>query len=100
MAAGQGLGQAQAQGRARAAKTGQIFWKYKNYKIPISRNAENEISYPYQLEEGASDQHIALELLKKKGFDISLVEDAINVCELLKKIDVKDSDELVYLFGR
>ena len=67
--------------------------KYKNYKIPISRNAENEISYPYQLEEGASDQHIALELLKKKGFDISLVEDAINVCELLKKIDVKASDE-------
>ena len=45
------------------------------------------------VEEGASDQHIALELLKKKGFDISLVEDAINVCEILKKIDVKDSDE-------
>jgi DNA mismatch repair protein MutS len=67
--------------------------KYKNYKIPISRNAENEIIYPYQLEEGASDQHIALELLKKKGFDISLVEDAINICEILKKIDVKDSDE-------
>jgi DNA mismatch repair protein MutS len=67
--------------------------KYKNYKIPISRNAENEIVYPYQLECGASDQHIALELLKKKGFDISLVEDALNICDTLKKINSHDSTD-------
>ena len=39
--------------------------KYKNYKIPIKRNELNEIVYPYKLQEGASDQHIALELQKK-----------------------------------
>jgi len=66
---------------------------YKNYKIPISRNAENEIVYPYQLECGASDQHIALELLKKKGFDHDLVEDALNVCDTLKKINNNDNSE-------
>jgi DNA mismatch repair protein MutS len=64
--------------------------KYKNYKIPISRNAENEIVYPYQLECGASDQHIALELLKKKGFEHDLVEDALNICDTLKKINSDD----------
>ena len=67
--------------------------KYKNYKIPISRNAENEIVYPYQLECGASDQHIALELLKKKGFDAGLVEDALTICDTLKKINSNDSDK-------
>ena len=58
--------------------------KYKNYKIPIKRNELNEIVYPYKLQEGASDQHIALELLKKKGFDIELVDDAMSVCQQLK----------------
>ena len=58
--------------------------KYKNYKIPIERNDLNEIVYPYKLQEGASDQHIALELLKKKGFDLELVDDAMSVCERLK----------------
>jgi DNA mismatch repair protein MutS len=67
--------------------------KYKNYKIPITRNTENEIVYPYQLECGASDQHIALELLKKKGFDVGLVEDAINICDTLKQLNSNDSDE-------
>ena len=59
---------------------------YKNYKIPIERNADNEIVYPYKLEEGASDQHIALELLKKKGFENELVDDAISVCNKLKSL--------------
>jgi DNA mismatch repair protein MutS len=67
--------------------------KYNNYKIPISRNTENEIVYSYQLECGASDQHIALELLKKKGFDAGLVEDAINICETLNQLNSHDSDE-------
>ena len=58
--------------------------KYKNYKIPIKRNELNEIIYPYKLQEGASDQHIALELLKKKGFDLELVDDAMAVCQKLK----------------
>ena len=71
--------------------------KYKNYKIPIERNDLNEIVYPYKLQEGASDQHIALELLKKKGFDLELVDDAMSVCERLKlsnqEVEEAEADE-------
>ena len=66
---------------------------YKNYKIPIERNEHNEIVYPYKLQEGASDQHIALELLKKKGFDSDIVDDAILVCEKLKLSNQQDKNE-------
>jgi len=66
---------------------------YKNYKIPIERNEHNEIVYPYKLQEGASDQHIALELLKKKGFDSDIVDDAILVCEKLKLSNHQDKNE-------
>ena len=54
--------------------------KFKNYHIPITRNEQNEIVYPYKLSEGHSNQHIALELLKNKGFDSEIVDYAINVC--------------------
>ena len=54
--------------------------KFKNYHIPITRNEHSEIVYPYVLKEGHSNQHIALELLKNKGFDSEIVDYAINVC--------------------
>jgi len=69
--------------------------KFKNYKIPIVRNDVNEIEYPYKLEIGASTQHIALELLKKKGFDDELVDNAISICNTLKTDNLKKSNETV-----
>lgn len=59
---------------------------FKNYKIPIKRNENNEIIYPYLLKEGFSTQFIALELLKKKGFDTKLVDRAIEVCQEVSKL--------------
>ena len=35
------------------------------------------ISFSYVLEKGISDQHIALELLRDRGFDASIIDDAI-----------------------
>ena len=67
--------------------------KFKNYKIPIVRNDVNEIEYPYKLEYGASTQHIALELLKTKGFDQELVDNAISICNSLKESDVSNTDD-------
>jgi len=58
---------------------------YKNYKIPSKRDDENNIVYPYLLKEGISNQYIALELLKKKGFDHDLVNRAIDVCQSITK---------------
>jgi len=69
--------------------------KFKNYKIPIVRNDVNEIEYPYKLEIGASTQHIALELLKKKGFDDELVDNAISICNTLKIENLEKQKETV-----
>jgi len=54
--------------------------KFKNYKIPIERDENNQIVYKYKLEEGVSNQFIALELLKKKGFDNDIVDVAMEMC--------------------
>ena len=39
--------------------------KFKRYRIPFIRNSNGEIQYTYQLEEGVSEQNIALEMLQK-----------------------------------
>ena len=59
--------------------------KYVNYKIPITRDKENNIIYPYKLYKGKSEQFIALELLKVKGFDNELVNNAMNLCKKLEQ---------------
>ena len=58
---------------------------YKAYKIPISRNENGDIVYDYKLLPGVSDQFIALELLKTKGFDKGIVSRAQEVCEKIGK---------------
>lgn len=52
--------------------------KFVNMKMNV--NIKNqEISYPYKISPGFSRQYIALELLKKNGFDPDVVEDAIAI---------------------
>lgn len=41
---------------------------YKNYKVSVSINADGSLSYPFKLEEGVSDQHIALDILRNEGY--------------------------------
>ena len=65
---------------------------YANYKIPITRDEDNSIIYPYKLIKGISDQYIALELLKQKGFDNSLVERALSVC---KNLDLRNNKKVI-----
>ena len=57
--------------------------RFTNYKIPIVKNKKGEIKYTYKIQEGVSNQFIALELLKKKGFDQKLVEKAQKICSKL-----------------
>ena len=70
--------------------------KFRNYKIPITRDENNNIVYQYKLEPGISNQFIALELLKKKGFDKNIVTEALDICEQLKKhqnyLEIKSKD--------
>lgn len=42
---------------------------YENYKVTVERNEDGSFHYPFTLEQGPSNQVIALELLKQDGFD-------------------------------
>lgn len=51
---------------------------FKNYKITVDKENDN-IKYPYKIQEGYSKQHIALELLSHKGFDKNIINRAIEI---------------------
>lgn len=59
-------------------------FKFKNYKIPIVKSS-NQIIYPYKITEGVSKQFIAIELLRQKGFDSEIIENALKICKKLQK---------------
>ena len=57
--------------------------KFVNYKIPIEKD-NNKIIYPYKIIEGVSRQFIAIELLREKGFDQEIIENALKICKRLQ----------------
>lgn len=67
---------------------------FENYKMVVDRNENNDIIFPYKLQEGVSDQHIALELLEREGFDSNIIREAIQVRTALvdKKYHVENKD--------
>ena len=50
---------------------------FEAMKMSAKVDERGEISFSYVLEKGISDQHIALELLRDRGFDASIIDDAI-----------------------
>lgn len=53
---------------------------FTNYRMNVNiHEGTGEIEYPYKLGRGVSRQFIALELLKKNGFDLGLINDAIAI---------------------
>jgi hypothetical protein len=56
------------------SKTG----RFQNYHMNVIKT-DDDIQFPYKLSKGFSRQHVALELLRKNGFDKELVEDAIKI---------------------
>ena len=60
--------------------------RFVNYRMNVDRCGETgEISFPYVLERGVSKQYVALELLKKNGFDEGIIADALDVKTRLTK---------------
>lgn len=53
------------------------FTNFENYKVVIEQNNE-DIKFLYKIEPGISDQKIAINLLRKKGFSDSIINNAIN----------------------
>ena len=65
------------------------YGKYKNYKIPIDRDISSNIVYPYKIKRGISQQYIALELLRDKGFDKDIINVANDICKKLEPNSTK-----------
>lgn len=60
--------------------------KIMNYKFEVDFNENEEIIFNYILKRGMSRQYIALQLLKRNGFDDDIIEEAINMCKKIKDI--------------
>lgn len=56
---------------------------FSNYKVSVENNPKEGIHYPFKIQEGTSDQHIALEILKQEGFDSSIITNAAKILNLL-----------------
>ena len=58
--------------------------RFKNHRMNVIINPEtHEITFPYKLAPGFSRQYIALELLKKSGFETDIIDEALSVKERL-----------------
>jgi DNA mismatch repair protein MutS len=57
--------------------------KFKNYKFYVNYDKNNNIIFPFKIKYGFSTQYIALELLRKNGFDDDIINTAINICNKL-----------------
>ena len=57
-----------------------------NYRMETKYDEDtNNIMFTYKFEKGVNKYLLALELLKKSGFDDDIVDDAINIKKLLMK---------------
>jgi hypothetical protein len=59
--------------------------RIRNYRFRVNRDKEGNILFPYKIERGISEDHIALELLKKNDFDEDILKDANKKCAELRK---------------
>lgn len=46
---------------------------YKNYKVTVNINDDGSLTYPFKLEAGISNQHIALDILRNEGYSDAIV---------------------------
>lgn len=53
--------------------------RFLNYRMNVVVDSEGNMSFPYKISKGVSKQYIALELLKKNGFDVDIIEEAIGI---------------------
>lgn len=49
---------------------------YKNYKVTVRINEDASLSYPFKLEPGISNQHIAIDVLRSQGYESEILQEA------------------------
>jgi len=59
---------------------------FKNYKVFVEKRPDGSIVFPYLLDKGRSHQVIALDLLKKEGFDADILANAYDFLAASKAV--------------
>ena len=59
--------------------------KFSNLHFEANEN-DGDITFDYKVRKGVSNQYVALKLMKQKGFDNELIEDAINITKAFNKV--------------
>ena len=54
---------------------------FKNYKVSIAYDKDGQLKYPFKIEPGISHQNIALDILRKEGFDHDFLSRAQDVLQ-------------------
>lgn len=54
---------------------------FKNYKVSVVKKEDNSLEYPFKLEEGKTNQTIAIDILKAENFDSQIIKDAYAVMD-------------------
>ncbi len=54
---------------------------FENYKVYVNYMKYGQIEYPYKLEKGKSNQHVAFDILKNQGFSGNILESAKEMLE-------------------
>ena len=61
---------------------------FKNSKVSVIRESDGTLTFPYELSDGISDQHVAIDLIKQEeAFDKSELADKLEV--LIKEHGVR-----------
>lgn len=64
---------------------------FSSWKMNVDIDDKNNITYPYKLKKGISRQYIALELLRKNGFEETIINDAITIKQRLVQPALKET---------
>jgi len=54
---------------------------FSNYKVSVTKNDDGTLSYPFKLERGSSNQHVAFDMLRLEGIDNEIVTQAQHLLE-------------------
>lgn len=54
---------------------------YVNYCVGVIKMGDGSLVYPYRLQRGISDQHIAFDILRNQGFSSSILNDAQRILD-------------------
>ncbi|MCK5632232.1 hypothetical protein KAH94_00625, partial [bacterium] len=63
---------------------------FTNYKVSVEHQENGKIFYPYKIENGISDQHVAIDILRNEGFNSCILNEAQAI---VKKLSTTNNEK-------